>query len=169
MTGSLKHKLILVLLSTFTFNQAIAESDIKNRKHGVSVKQIHKGHQKNNSESQQYHGVYYGLLPCKDCDGIKTTLSLKNRSNYLIVTQPAKASAREYFEKGKYTWDTEKKIITLKPRKKSNIRKYRINDEKTITQLSSDGTPLKNKQKNTSYVLHKRDMVKKNTAMHNRH
>lgn len=166
MTIPLKQKLILALLCTFTFNQAIAESKIKNREDGQPVHQQHKDNPKNISESQKYHGVFYGLLPCKDCDGIKTTLSLKNRGNYLLVTQPAKASAREYFEKGKYTWDDKNKMITLKSRKDSTIRKYRITDEKSITQLSSEGKPLKAKQKKTSYVLHKRDRVKKNAGMH---
>lgn len=153
-----KQILILTLLTTFTFSQAIAETESKKLKKGHSEHQQHK--------NEEYHGVFYGLLPCKDCDGTKTTLSLKNRNNYLLVTQPAKPTAREYFEKGKYNWDEDNKVVTLTSRKGSNIRKYRINDEKTLTQLSSDGTSLKNNQKNTSYNLRKRDMVKKNTSMH---
>ncbi len=164
-TLPLKPKLILILLSTIAFNQAIAKSDTENigdvqakpEKHGVHLKQ--------NSESQKYHGVFLGLLPCKDCDGIKTTLSLKNRNNYLLVTQPAKASAREYFEKGKYTWDDETQIVTLTSRKDSTIRKYRIKDE-TLIQLSSDGTPLKTTQKKTSYVLRKNKRIEKSSTMH---
>ena len=165
----LKHKLILILLSTFTINHAaIAKSDTENsggvqakpEKHGV-----HSKHQKKKSTNQKYHGVFLGLLPCKDCDGIKTTLSLKNRNNYLLVTQPAKASAREYFEKGKYSWDDETQIVTLSARKNSTIRKYRIKDE-TLIQLSSDGTPLKTTQKKTSYILRKNKMVEKSSTMH---
>jgi len=166
LTIPLKQKLILILLSTFTFNQAMAESKMEIKEKDQAKHQQHKIHSKQLSEGQKYHGVFYGLLPCKDCDGIKTTLSLKNRNNYLIVTQPAKVSAREYFEKGKYTWDDEAKTVTLTSRKDSTIRKYRIKDEKTLVQLSSRGLSMKTNQKNTSYLLRQKKMVEKSTSMH---
>jgi len=112
------------------------------------------------------HGVYYAVLPCKNCAGTMVTLSLKNRNNYLLVTQQAKSSAREYFEKGKYTWDDESKLVTLTPRKKSTVKTYQINDNNTITQLSSKGIPLKANQKNTSYVFFQKEMKEKKQLMH---
>jgi len=146
-----KQKLILILLGSLTFNQAMAASA---------------NDSKDQTESQKYHGVFYGVLPCKDCVGTKVTLSLKNRNNYLLVTQPAKNSAREYFEKGKYNWDEKSKIVTLSPRKKSVTRKYQINKNNTITELSSKGIPLKANQKNTSYVLHQKETQQKKALMH---
>jgi uncharacterized lipoprotein NlpE involved in copper resistance len=166
-TMPLSQKLILILLSTLAFNQAYAASDMQT-KQGAKVEQTkdHSKHQQHRSESQEYRGVFFGFVPCKDCEGIKTTLSLKNRNNYLLVTQVAKTSSREYFEKGKYNWDEKTNILTLTPRKKSEIRKYRINDEKTLVQLSSTGNPLKSNQKNTSYVLLKNKNVRKSATMH---
>jgi len=151
LSTAIKLKLILILLGSLTFNQAMAVST---------------NDSKDQAESQKYHGVFYGVLPCKDCVGTKVTLSLKNRNNYLLVTQPAKNSAREYFEKGKYNWDEKTKIVTLSPRKKSVVRKYKINKNNTLTELSSKGIPLKATQKNTSYVLHQKEMEQKKTLMH---
>ena len=167
-TIPLKQKLILILLSTVTFNQAMAEPNSEVVEDSKAMSQPHKNHSKHVkklTESQKYHGVFYGLLPCEDCDGIKTTLSLKNRNNYLLVTQFAKASAREYFEKGKYTWDEETKTVTLISRKDSTERKYKIQDE-TLTQLSSKGSSLKSNQKGTSYVLHKNDTIQQSSPLH---
>ncbi|MCK5829326.1 MAG: copper resistance protein NlpE N-terminal domain-containing protein [Methylococcales bacterium] len=165
----LKQQLVLILLSTLTFNQAMAKSEIETMGEVNPIPPKQAGHTKHITKKGKYHGVFLGFLPCKDCDGTKTTLSLKNRNNYLLVTQPAKASAREYFEKGKYTWNDETKIVTLTSRKDSSIRKYQITDEKTLTQISSDGTPLKNNQKDTSYVLHMNERKLKRTSGHGAH
>jgi uncharacterized lipoprotein NlpE involved in copper resistance len=161
-TRSLKQKSILVLLSAIVFNPVIAKTDKDVSTDKKTPSSEHKNHSKHTGESKIFHGVYYGFLPCKDCEGTKTTLSLKNRNNYLLVTQPAKKSAREFFEKGKYRWDEDAKLITLTSRKKGEIKKYQINDEKRITQLSPEGKSLKSKQKNTSYILHKNEMKQKN-------
>ena len=151
-TSSLKQSLILLLLGSLAFNQAMAASEKDTVEKAKEIPQQHENHSK-------YHGVFYGVLPCKDCAGTKVTLSLKNRNNYLLVTQPAKNSAREYFEKGKYTWDDETQIVTLTSRKNSAIRKYQINVDKTLTELSPKGIPLKASQKNTSYALRQKEMM----------
>ncbi|NYT47582.1 MAG: copper resistance protein NlpE N-terminal domain-containing protein [Candidatus Methanofishera endochildressiae] len=76
-------------------------------------------------------------MPCKkkDCAGMKMTLSLKNRQNYLIVTQNAQSSSREYYEKGKYSWDDKSGIVTLVARKDSSIRKFSIKNEARLIML----------------------------------
>jgi hypothetical protein len=66
---------------------------------------------------------------------MKMPLSLKNRQNYLIVTQNAQSSSREYYEKGKYSWDDKSGIVTLVARKDSSIRKFRIKNEARLIML----------------------------------
>jgi uncharacterized lipoprotein NlpE involved in copper resistance len=125
------------------------------RQHGNHVKKFTPTHV---DEKQKFRGVYYGYLPCEDCDGIKSTLSLKNKNNYLLVTQYAKTSTREYFEKGKYVWDDKLSRVTLTSRKDSSIRKYHIKDEGTLILLNSDGTAMKVDQ--DKYTLLRGDTVK---------
>ncbi len=146
----LKPQLLVIILSLFAFNQALAESDAED-------------------PSLQFRGVFYGLLPCEDCAGTKTTLSLKHRNNYLLVTQAAKASSREYFDKGKYNWDDEAQIVTLTSRKGSKIRSYQIKDDNTIVLLSSSGQPLTSDQDGTSFILRKREMLPQKGSGHNGH
>ena len=147
LTKSKKLKLTLILLSILTsaVNPVIAESDMKMmgavQKARAKSRQ-HKNHltdEKPVDESQKFRGIYYGYLPCKDCAGIKMTLSLKNKKNYLLVTQYAQASNREYFEKGKYDWDDKSGIVTLTARKSSKIQKFRIKDEGSLIKLTEEG------------------------------
>jgi hypothetical protein len=111
-------------------------------------------------ESKKFHGVFYGFLPCDNCNGIKSTLSLKDNNNYLLVTQPAKESSREFYEKGKYTWDDENKLVLLTPKNQEAItRQYRIKDEGTLIQLNDDGTQATDAEVE-KYTLRRSDTVK---------
>ena len=147
-----KNKLLVsfgLLLSML--NTGWAESDMQLMEKALKAResQSHKamGHSaRANPEDATggFRGVFYGYLPCEqnDCDGIKTTLSLKNKNNYLLVTQNAKASSREYYEKGKYAWDKNKHLLTLTPKKQAIKRQFRIQDDVTLIQLNKDGTAI---------------------------
>ncbi|WP_374090293.1 copper resistance protein NlpE [Methylomicrobium lacus] len=115
----------------------------------------HSAHQNPADKSLEFHGVFYGYLPCDDCDGVKTTLSLQQKQNYLLVTQPAKESSREYYERGKYDWNNEKRTVVLTPKKGgANPRSFHIEDEGTLIQLNADGI------KKEGYELQRSDTYK---------
>ena len=118
----------------------------------------HSAHENPIDKSQDFHGVFYGFLPCNDCNGIKTTLSLKQKNNYLLVTQPARESSREYYEKGKYVWDDKKNTVVLTSRTDSSIRQYLIKDEGTLILLNSDGSSMS--KKSDDYTLIRSDSAK---------
>ena len=86
------------------------------------------------------------------------TLSLKNKRNYLLVTQHAQASTREFYEKGKYTWDDKNHIVTLVNRKDSSVRKFRIKNDSALIQLTSDGESMTGNQ--DKYILLRSDKNK---------
>jgi hypothetical protein len=75
------------------------------------------------------------------------------------VTQPAKEASREYYEKGKYTWDEENKIVVLTPNKETATRQYRIEDEGTLIQLDTDGSRFTGDEADR-YILRRSDTVK---------
>lgn len=119
----------------------------------------HAAHENHTDKSLEFHGVFYGFLPCNDCNGIKTTLSLIQNNNYLLVTQYAKESSREFYEKGKYSWNDENHTIVLTPRKGgTSTRHYHIENEGTLIQLNDDGTRMTNEA--DRYVLQRSDTVK---------
>lgn len=120
----------------------------------------HAAHTTNAADpTQGFHGIFYGYLPCADCSGIKNTLSLKQNNNYLLVTQPARDSSREYYEKGKYAWNDKARILTLTPTKGEDQKpkQLRIENEGALVMLNPDGTPMSGNQ--DSYTLRRSDTV----------
>ncbi len=164
----LKKILTLIFFSIMLFaNLAMAATDltaqesflrarVKNRE---QEKTDHSAHVNPVDKKLDFHGVFYGYLPCTDCNGIKTTLSLKQNNNYLLVTQPARDSSREFYEKGKYTWNEQTHTVVLTPRNDAVARQFFIKDEGTLIQLNSDGTPM-SEELTESYTLRRSDTVK---------
>ena len=119
----------------------------------------HNGHESHVDESQKFHGIFYGFLPCNNCNGIKATLSLKQNKNYLLVTQPAQESTREFYEKGKYQWDDKRRTLVLTPKKSGQaVRHYYIENEGTLIQLNDDGSRMTGDS--DRYVLRSSDTMK---------
>lgn len=152
-----------------TFNAAWAKSDMELQEEALKAReaQRHEGmnhamHAKQDDKTSGFRGVFYGYLPCEQagCDGIKQTLSLKPRNNYLLVTQYTKEfSMREYYEKGKYDWDDKTHILTLTPNKGDAAKRlYTIQDESALIQLDSDGGPMSGDQED--YTLSRSDKGK---------
>ncbi len=164
----LKQNLTLIFSSTLLLlalhpalaatDQADQEKLLRARVKSLQQDTDHSAHLNPIDKSLEFHGVFYGYLPCNDCDGIKATLSLKQNNNYLLVTQPAKESSREFYEKGKYTWNDETQTVVLTSRDQSSIRQYRIENEGTLIQLNSDGTKVAGQT--DRYTLRRSDMVK---------
>lgn len=160
---------VLVFGALFSvFNAAWAKSDMELQEEALKAReaQRHEGmdhavHTKQADQTGGFRGVFYGYLPCEQqgCDGIKQTLSLKPRNNYLLVTQYTKESSmREYFEKGKYDWDEGTRTLTLTPKKDVPKRLYTIEDEGALVTLDSDGKPMKGDQE--AYTLRRSDKTK---------
>lgn len=163
----LKQKLTLILFSVLlSVHSAIAATDLAAQESYLRARAMnrqqdseHANHAKPIDKSLEFHGIFYGYLPCDDCNGIKTTLSLKQKNNYLLVTQPARDSSKEYYEKGKYSWNEETHTVVLTPRNQLNTRQYFIKEEGVLVQLNSDGTPMPKKQADR-YTLRRSDTAK---------
>ncbi|WAR44262.1 copper resistance protein NlpE [Methylomonas rapida] len=163
-----KVTLILFGVILSSLNVAWAKSDMELQEEALKARESirhknmnHSMHDNAEDQTGGFRGVFYGYLPCeqKDCDGIKQTLSLKPRNNYLLVTQYAKESTREYYEKGKYDWDDKKHVLTLTPNKEGAARRlYSIEDEGALVTLNSDGKPMPGDK--DDYTLSRSDKTK---------
>lgn len=69
----------------------------------------------NSRNSLDYEGTYIGTLPCADCPGIYTELTLKGNDYTLetIYTGKEDVDKNTFTKSGKYTWNTDGNIITL--------------------------------------------------------
>ncbi len=164
----LKPYAALVLAMVIAAPQTVmAETDMQQQEKVLRAREMnaqqqagHADHKAPTDASQEFRGVFYGYLPCDDCNGIKTTLSLKQKNNYLLVTQPARESSREYYEKGKYHWDEENKVVVLTPRKGGTaVRKYQIDNDSTLIQLNGDGSAISDGAE-SRYTLRRSDTYK---------
>ncbi len=158
--------LILFGILLSVYHPAMAKTDLeaqekylRARVNSSQQNTDHSAHVNPVDKSLEFHGVFYGYLPCNDCNGIKTTLSLKQNNNYLLVTQPARDSSREFYEKGKYSWDDEKRTVVLTPRNEPNTRQYHIENDGTLIQLNSDGAKMPSELEER-YTLRRSDTVK---------
>ncbi|MFZ2727558.1 MAG: copper resistance protein NlpE [Methylococcaceae bacterium] len=164
-----KKKLSLSIFSVLLFSNytVMAGTDFDAREsylkaraatHGQDMS--HENHAIHIDKSLDFHGVFYGYLPCSDCNGIKNTLSLKQKNNYLLVTQPARDSSKEYYEKGKYDWNEEKRLLVLTPRNPElKAKYYTIADEGTLIQLDENGKSMP-RNLIDGYTLRRSDVAK---------
>ncbi len=164
-TLTLKYKIPLILLGALamTGNTAMARSDKEIMGDVQKARELNRDHSQHVmpvkfSESKKFRGVFYGYLPCDTCAGIKMILSLKNKNNYLLVTQYAQSSNREYFDKGKYTWNDKTQIVTLTARKGSKVTTLLIKDEGHLIVLSPEGNAMSGNQ--DQYTLVRSDKNK---------
>ena len=166
--SAIKVTLNLVLLGVLAvaFNPVQGNTDMKAMEAVQKARELKREGKKDHSKHVmpaakvigKYRGVYYGYLPCKDCDGVKMTLSLKNKHNYLLVTQSAKSSSREYYDKGKYVWDDKTQVVTLTSRKNKRVRHYTIKDESTLIPFTKEDKVRTSNQED--YLLLRSDTVK---------
>lgn len=59
----------------------------------------------NSRNSLDWDGTYRGVIPCADCPGIKTEITLYNDLNYIFSRQYLGKSDSVYIEKGTFRWN----------------------------------------------------------------
>ncbi|KAF0238064.1 MAG: hypothetical protein FD181_1272 [Prolixibacteraceae bacterium] len=67
----------------------------------------------NSMTSIDWPGTYLGILPCADCEGIKTRIVLYKDLNYVLETQYPGKDEKVFQTKGIFKWDENGSKITL--------------------------------------------------------
>jgi len=67
----------------------------------------------NSRNSLDWAGTYVGVLPCADCPGTKTRLTLNQDGSYRLVTQAQGSQNAERSVTGVFTWQPSGNAITL--------------------------------------------------------
>lgn len=67
----------------------------------------------NSMNSLDWDGIYKGVTPCADCEGIETSLILSKDNSYVLTTKYLGKSAKANEIKGTFTWNSEGNTITL--------------------------------------------------------
>ncbi len=67
----------------------------------------------NSRTSVDWAGTYHGQLPCADCEGIATSLTLRDDGSYTLRMQYAGKDDSIFRETGRFTWNNAGSRITL--------------------------------------------------------
>lgn len=110
----------------------------------------------NSQISLDWQGTYKGVVPCVDCEGIETEITLNKDLTFVMHTKYlGKADQKVFEQKGTFSWDESGSIIVLEDLKvKPN--EYKVG-ENTLMQLDLDGNRITGELAD-KYVLH---MIKK--------
>ena len=63
--------------------------------------------------SLDYEGKYKGVLPCADCEGIETELTLESGGKYTLQTTYLGKKETAFEKSGTFTWSENGSTITL--------------------------------------------------------
>ncbi|SKB84795.1 Uncharacterized lipoprotein NlpE involved in copper resistance [Salegentibacter holothuriorum] len=75
----------------------------------------------NSRNSLDWGGVYEGVLPCEDCDGIETSIRLKQNLDYVLSQHylgKKEAEESNINQTGKFEWNKQGNTISLGERQK---------------------------------------------------
>jgi len=87
--------------------------------------------------SLDWIGVYKGTMPCADCEGIETTIELRNDQTYVAhYKYLGEGDANEFIDEGTFTWAVTGSIITLES--ESETSQYKVEKNRLIL-LTQEG------------------------------
>ncbi|CAM3198885.1 copper resistance protein NlpE [Empedobacter stercoris] len=106
----------------------------------------------NSKTSIDWVGTYEGVLPCADCPGIKTTVTLNKDETIKIVSDYMKGNTT-FEEQGQFEWTADNNAIFLDTKDKNRYF-YKVGENKLIV-LSQEGEELDEPLAN-NYILTKK-------------
>lgn len=104
----------------------------------------------NSMTSLDWGGTYEGELPCEDCEGIKTIITINKDNTYVMKETYLGKNTPPYESKGIFEWDDEGQRIMMSDTKR---HPYFIG-ENTMTHLDKDGNKISGALESL-YVLNK--------------
>jgi heat shock protein HslJ len=106
----------------------------------------------NSMTSLDWAGVYSGVVPCADCEGIETTITLNSDRTYLRQTKYLGRDDKVFEQKGAFTWDQDGGKIQLQDAVGGPDR-YLVG-ENALIQLDKDGNRITGEMAD-KYILRK--------------
>jgi uncharacterized lipoprotein NlpE involved in copper resistance len=105
-------------------------------------------------ESNQYDwtGTYKGILPCADCEGIETVITIYENMTFIIKTKYLSKDDMVYEQRGGFLWNEDGNTIILNEKNRTP-RQYLIG-ENYLLQLDLKGNKITGELAD-KYYLHK--------------
>jgi heat shock protein HslJ len=90
--------------------------------------------------SLDWSGVYKGVIPCADCEGIQTTISLASNHSYTRTMVYLGKQGLPFSDTGNFTWDESGTMIEIKE-ESGQTQKYKVGENK-LFHLDQSGAPI---------------------------
>jgi heat shock protein HslJ len=94
----------------------------------------------NAKNSLDYIGVYKGTLPCADCEGLETKISINENATFTVATKYLGKGEKVFIKKGTFSWNKEGNTIEFNE-EKNGLSKYFVG-ENSLTQLDMSGKKI---------------------------
>jgi uncharacterized lipoprotein NlpE involved in copper resistance len=89
----------------------------------------------------EVEGTYWGIVPCADCEGIETRISLEKSGAYMRQTRYLGDEEGKWFEDAG-SFSLEGRILTLQGMLERSAPPYYAIGKDTLTQLDMEGNPI---------------------------
>lgn len=86
-----------------------------------------------------YHGVYEGTLPCADCEGIKTKLTINDDNTFVLNSEYLGEENATFEDKGTYFIENGEILVT---QEEDGEQKYYKLQEGSLAQLDANKKPV---------------------------
>lgn len=111
----------------------------------------------NSRNSVDWDGVYRGVLPCADCEGIQTEIILNQDLTYILKTKYLSKGDSVYQEKGSFTWNEEGSKISLGGLSDPNQANSYLVGENRLFRLDAAGNRIEGALRE-AYILEKQEI-----------
>ena len=96
----------------------------------------------NSRTSLEWNGVYRGVLPCADCEGIETEITLNADLTYKITSTYLGKNEEAFKENGNFIWDETGSKITLENAEPNSATNQYLVGENMLFKLDADGNRI---------------------------
>jgi uncharacterized lipoprotein NlpE involved in copper resistance len=142
---------IVAMVSTsFLSCNSKAKIDAQNVESSTVIDAAH-----NSQNSLNWKGIYAGIIPCADCEGISVQIQVEDSTYVVNYSYLGKKKANNVQWSGKFTWDESGSVIKLDDK---NLPPYYKVGENKLTQLDMEGNVIDG-QHADMYILHKQTEV----------
>jgi len=115
----MKYKLLILVLSVCLVygckqaSEQTVQTDESEVQQAAQTPKIHKPDMHSSATSLDWHGTYKGVVPCADCEGIATTLTLNMDYSYTLISKYLGKSEDLFEETGSFDWNDLGSVVIL--------------------------------------------------------
>lgn len=139
----------LLVLATMSCKNRKTSGTTDNQNVKTETDKVH-----NSQNTLDWAGVYKGVVPCADCDGIETMIRITSNNTFVLETKYLGKSKEVNTEVGTFHWDDSGNKIILDERNKSSGPFAFAVGENKLTQLDINGNYIGGKPSD-KYILKK--------------